>query len=58
MTNRDYINSLNNEAFAQFIYQNAITIGFSYSSSIQGLAEWLSKEQQLTPYEEEANDGK
>lgn len=50
MTNRDYINSLNNEELAHFIYHDAITIGLSYNDSIQGLTKWLS--------EERVNDGK
>lgn len=44
MTNREYMESLSNKELAEFIYSDLLAIGRSYTDSIQGIAEWLSKD--------------
>lgn len=44
MTNREYLDSLSNMDFANFIYSKLLKIGKEYNDSILGIAHWLGLE--------------
>lgn len=44
MTNREYLDSLSNMDFANFIYSKLLKIGKEYNDSVLGIAHWLGKE--------------
>ena len=44
MTNREYMENLSDKELAEFIYSDMLVLGQSYTNSIQGLTEWLSKD--------------
>lgn len=41
MTNREYLDSLSNMDFANFIYSKLLKIGKEYNDSVLGIAHWL-----------------
>jgi hypothetical protein len=43
MTNREKLESLNNLDFAEALYEIKDKIGWRYTISIKGVAEWLDK---------------
>jgi hypothetical protein len=47
MTNREYLNSLSNMDFANFIYSKLLKIGKEYNDSVLGIAHWLGKENNM-----------
>lgn len=44
MTNREYLDSLSNMDFANFIYSKLLKIGKEYNDSVLGIAHWLELE--------------
>lgn len=44
MTNREYLDSLSNMDFANFIYSKLLKLGKEYNDSVLGIAQWLGKE--------------
>lgn len=44
MTNREYLDSLSNMDFANFIYSKLLKIGKEYNDSVLGVAHWLGLE--------------
>ena len=44
MTNREYLDSLSNMDFANFIYSKLLKIGKEYTDSVLGIAHWLGLE--------------
>lgn len=44
MTNREYLDSLSNMDFANFIYSKLLKIGKEYNDSVLGIAHWLGLE--------------
>lgn len=44
MTNREYLDSLSNMDFANFIYSKLLKIGKEYNDSVLGIAQWLGLE--------------
>lgn len=44
MTNREWLETLSDEKFAEWVIDDAPNIGRRYNHSILGLEEWLKKE--------------
>lgn len=44
MTNREFLDSLSNIDFANFIYSKLLKLGKEYNDSVLGIAQWLGKE--------------
>ena len=53
MTNREKLDSLNNDDFAEILYEITKQIGWRYTISTKGTAEWLSQPYDLSFWEPE-----
>ncbi len=53
MTNREKLDSLNNEDFAEVMYEITKQIGWRYTVSTKGIMEWLNQPYDLSFWEPE-----